>query len=148
MNKTQLWSSTNTKSHLIPYTEGLACAMWDDGVNNYTFVRTEQTKWYVMRKTHMMSLIDSVPIKDVRDQLMFYRVRVVTISDDGFMSCSCGAPQRYLMPYRHICNILKDVKLFQPSLFNLRWWNKFNYFHKKHMVWNLFHQYLIQWKWH
>lgn len=105
--------------------------MWDDGVNNYTSFRTEQRKWYVMRKTHMMSLIDSVSIKDVRDQPMFYRVRVVTMCDDGFMSCSCGGPHRYVMPCRHICNVLNDVKLFQPSLFNLRWWNKFNYFHEK-----------------
>ena len=40
------------------------------------------------------------------NQLFFDQVCLISISNDGYMSCSCGGIQRYLMPRHHICAIL------------------------------------------
>ena len=44
-------------------------------------------------------------------KLLYDRVRLVSIDTDGFMSCSCGKVQIYLMPCRHLCVIISFKKL-------------------------------------
>ena len=39
-------------------------------------------------------------------KLLYDRVSIVRIDTDGFMSCSYGKAQIYLMTYRHICAII------------------------------------------
>ena len=57
------------------------------------------------------------------------RVRIVSIDCEGFMSCSCGYVQMYLMPCRHICAVIDDKQLYAPSMFHIRWHKLYNYYH-------------------
>ena len=62
-------------------------------------------------------------------QLIYDRVRIVSIDSDGFMSCSCGKVQMYLMPCQHICAIISLKKYYVPSMFHIRWHKLYNYYH-------------------
>jgi hypothetical protein len=61
----------------------------------------------------------------------YARVRVVTVTDDNFMTCSCKLYQRWLMPCSHMYYLIEDEILFTPDLFYIRWWKHFNYLFKK-----------------
>ena len=62
-------------------------------------------------------------------KLLYDRVRIVSIDCEGFMSCSCGYVQMYLMPCRHICAVIDDKQLYVPSMFHIIWYKLYNYYH-------------------
>ena len=64
------------------------------------------------------------------EPMKYDRVRMVNISTDGYMSCSCGYIQRMLMPCRHVCAIINEAELYTPSLFHIRWYKLYNYYYK------------------
>ena len=63
---------------------------------------------------------ESSPIK-------FDRCRLVSIVN-GYMSCSCGDTQQYLMPCRHICAVINKKEYMTPELYNIRWYKTFAYY--------------------
>ena len=62
-------------------------------------------------------------------KMIYDRVRIVNIDCEGFMSCSCGKVQMYMMPCRHICAIIDKKEFYVPSMFHIRWHKMFNYYH-------------------
>jgi len=60
----------------------------------------------------------------------FDRIRVIDLSNDGFINCSCGEVNQYMWPCRHIIAFL--LKYHPTSineyLFHMRYWNIFNYY--------------------
>ena len=63
-------------------------------------------------------------------ELVFQRVRKVTIDTDGYMTCTCGYVQRMLMPCSHICAVIGKTEYYEPSMFHVRWYKMFNYFYR------------------
>ena len=47
-------------------------------------------------------------------------MRIITIIDDKFASCSCGLPARKKIPCRHLISVLGDI---HPCMFGIRWLN-------------------------
>ena len=47
------------------------------------------------------------PSLDESQKLYYGRVIPVSIDPEGFMSCTCGKMQQYLMPCAHICAVLE-----------------------------------------
>ena len=63
-------------------------------------------------------------------ELVFQRVRKVTIDTDGYMTCTCGYVQRMLMPCTHICAVIGKTEYYEPSMFHVWWYKMFNYFYR------------------
>jgi len=124
MNTHSLWSNSNTKDVLTPYAEGLACDNFDKK-EYYNVHRNSKSSWLVLNKLAGTT----PPIDDMSKLIKFDRVRVVQIDANQFMSCSCGYCQRFLLPCRHVCAVLKDLKYYEPSLFHIRWHKSFNYYY-------------------
>ena len=124
MNKKKLWSDSLTRDSLTTYAEGLACDNFDRG-KTYHIRRIDQNSWYVLKHCAGKSKFDSRE----SGALLYDRVRHVGIDSDGFMSCSCGKVQMYLMPCQHICAIIAEKKYYVPSMFHIRWHKMFNYYH-------------------
>jgi hypothetical protein len=64
----------------------------------------------------------------------FARLRIVKLSKEGFMNCSCCFPQRWFMPCSHILAVIDNIKYLTPSLIHIRWWKHFNYLFKEKMI--------------
>ena len=98
-----------------------------DRRTQYTNIRTSNNKWLVV---HKQSLDDSIKgtwdPKRSHKSIQFIRLRCVKIDSEGFMSCSCEFPSRWLLPCAHICNVLYKSDYFIPELIHLRWWKHFN----------------------
>jgi hypothetical protein len=121
-----LWSDSLTKDYLTTYAEGLACVNFDNRLN-YHVRRKDADTWYVLNKDidgeHALnSNRENIPIQ-------FYRVRKVSIDQEGYMSCSCGYVQRMLMPCVHVCAVVGKKEYYVPSLFHIRWYKTFNYYY-------------------
>ena len=54
---------------------------------------------------------------------------MITIIRDGYISCSCGGAQRYLMPCRHVCAVIVKREYYEPSMFHYLWHKIYNYYH-------------------
>lgn len=124
MNKNKLWSDSLTRDSLTTYAEGLACDNFERG-KTYNIRRNDQYSWYVLKDCAGTSQFDSRE----SGTLLYDRVRHVVIDSDGFMSCSCGKVQMYLMPCQHICAIISQKKYYVPSMFHIRWHKMYNYYH-------------------
>ena len=124
MNNSVLWSNSITKDILTEYAEGLACNNFDRRIL-YHVRQISQYKWMVIYKKHV-----SGQNKKLSSELMFQRVRTVTIDTDGYMTCTCGYVQRMLMPCTHICAIIGDIEYYEPSMFHIRWYKMFNYYYR------------------
>ena len=59
--------------------------------------------------------------------IQFDRCRLVTI-ENGYMTCSCGNTQQYLMPCRHICAVIREKRYMVSDLYNIRWFKTFAYY--------------------
>ena len=130
INSINKWSTSNTKAYLTDYAEGIACRNFDNK-DNYV-------KRYIGNKEFLVcsnSLIDEISYNDLCNSCApitrFNRVRKVTITPDGFITCSCKEPQRWLLPCRHICCVIGDPKFYTEDLFHIRWWKHFEYIFKK-----------------
>ena len=124
MNKNKLWSDSLTKNSRSTYAEGLACNNFDKRTL-YNIWRNDENTWWVLKKvagTMACASYDSCKI-------LYDRVRIVCIDSEGFMSCSCGKVQMYLMPCEHLCAIIEKKNLYVPSMFHIRWHKLFNYYH-------------------
>ena len=124
MNKYKLWSDSQTKNALTTYAEGLACDNFDNR-KIYNVWRNDANSWWVMKKTAGTSAMVSYESSEI----LYDRVRIVNIDCDGFMSCSCGKVQMYMMPCRHICAIIDKKEFYVPSMFHIRWHKMYNYYH-------------------
>ena len=125
LNNTNLWSNSLTKDVLTPYGEGLACAQFDQRIY-YNVHRNDQHLWWVLNKKAGCPFVDE---RHDECKVRFDRVRIVSIDVNGFMSCSCGYVQRFLLPCRHICAVLDNIQYYVPSLFHVRWHKDYNYYH-------------------
>ena len=101
MNKIKLWSDSLTKDALTTYAEGLACDNFERG-KTYHIRRNDEYSWWVLKDCAGTLPLDSTE----SGTLLYDRVRHVGIDCNGFMSCSCGKVQMYLMPCQHICAII------------------------------------------
>ena len=124
MNKNKLWSDSSTKESLTTYAGGLACDNFERG-KIYNIWMNDENSWRVLNKCS--GTIGCVSYES--RQLIYDRVRIVSIDSDGFMSCSCGKVQMYLMPCQHICAIISLKKYYVPSMFHIRWHKLYNYYH-------------------
>ena len=121
-----LWSRSVSKSLLTDYAEGIFISNFDKGLTDYVVTPINTHLWYVVHKesAHSPQLKDSSP-------RCYLRVRIVKMSPNNFLVCSCGYCHQYLIPCKHICAVVKDVKHFTPKSFHMRWWKHFNYFFGK-----------------
>ena len=122
INTENLWSDSLTNDVLIVYTEGLACNNFDKKTI-YNVKRHKKYTWYVLKKS---AAEECEPAST--NQLSFDRVCMIIIHD-GYMSCSCGSVHRYLMPCRHICDVITKREYYEPSMFHVRWHNIYKYYH-------------------
>ena len=105
MNKNKLWSDSLTKDSLTTYAEGLACDNFEWG-KTYHIRRNDESSWWVLK-----DCAGTLPVASRESETLLYdRVRQVVIDSDGFMSCSFGKVQMYLMPCQHICAIISQKK--------------------------------------
>ena len=121
-----LWSRSVSKSLLTDYAEGIFIHNFDRGTTNYVVAPINSHLWYVLHKesAHSSKLPESSP-------RYYLRVRIVTMSRNNFLMCSCGYCHQYLIPCKHICAVVKDVNHFTQKSFHMRWWKHFNYYYGK-----------------
>ena len=112
MNKNKLWSDSLTRDSLTTYAEGLACDNFERGKKCH-IRRNDQNSWLVLKDCAGTLKVDSRE----SGTLLYDRVRHVVIDSDGFMSCSCGKVQMYLMPYQHICAIISQKNIMYLQCF-------------------------------
>ena len=108
LNRATLWSDSQTKDILTSYAEGLACVRFDMR-DLYNVRLYKKHQWLVMKKDDVQDNRKSKS-KD-KSPVKFDRCRFVQIVN-GYMTCSCGDTQQYLMPCRHICAVIKEKKIF------------------------------------
>lgn len=118
------WTRTSVKNILTKYALGIFCNNFDRKVD-YHAVRIDQFQWLVCHK----SLLKPKHSKSTHPK--FLRVRLVLISHDGFINCSCGKTGEYLLPCQHICTVVNDDEYYSPEMFHIRWHKHFNYFHDR-----------------
>ena len=102
---------------LTPYGEGLACAQFNKRIN-YNVHRNDKKLWWVSNKKAGCPSEDDM--NDECSKVRFDRVCIVLIDVNGFMSCSCGHVQRFLLSCRQICAVLGYIEYYEPSLFHIR----------------------------
>ena len=117
VNNTNIWSSSLIKDALTPYGEELACAQFDQRIH-YNVHRNDKYLWWVLNKK--AGCPSEANMNDECSKVRFDRVRIVVIDVNGYMSCSCGHVQRFLLPCRHICAVLGYIEYYKPSLFHIR----------------------------
>ena len=127
INVSKIWTISKTSKYLTDYAEGIACANFDRK-DQYTSRYIGLHTWVVCAS----SVIDDILNNRSDKQLppTFSRVRIVSLDNNGYMNCSCGYPQRFLMPCTHICKIITDKDYYTADLFHIRWWKHFHYFFK------------------
>ena len=113
---------------MTEYAEGLACNNFDRRAN-YTSRKITDNVWYVMYKSHLCNGKMTGHIG-----LSFKRLRIVTLHDAGYMSCSCGYVQRMMMPCSHICSLMQDAKEYIPTMFHIRWHKLFSYYFRNQNI--------------
>ena len=79
--------------------------------------------------------IQDSPIQQQKG-LSFKRVRIVTLNDNGFMTCSCGYVQRMMMPCSHICCVIQNANEYIPTMFHIRWHKLFSYYYRNQNILN------------
>ena len=125
INTHNLWYNSNTKDVLTPYAEELACDNFD--IKKYYNVhRNTLLSWFVLNK----EVGSSHSKDDNAPNIRFDRVIIDQIDEHEFMLCSCGYFQRFLLPCRHFCAVLKGIKYNEPYLFNIRWYKYFSYYYE------------------
>ena len=125
LNRATLWSDSQTKDILTSYAEGLACVRFDMR-DLYNVRLYKKHQWLVMKKDDVQDNRKSKS-KD-KSPVKFDRCRFVQIVN-GYMTCSCGDTQQYLMPCRHICAVIKEKKYLEASFYNIRWYKTFAYYY-------------------
>ena len=114
------WSSTDARKFLTKYALGLFCKNYDRRKEYFTR-RINMFEWLSMRE-------DDFEIKnDENFTPEFLHCRKITIDDDGYMNCSCGKTNEYLLPCVHICSVINDDEKFTPDCFHIRWHKQFAY---------------------
>ena len=89
IKRERFWSESMTKNVLTMYAGGLACNTLD------------KSKFYdVMRyaKDALKKSIGEVGEPNSTNKLLFDQVRLIIISHDGYILCTCGGAQSSLMP--------------------------------------------------
>ena len=113
MNRSAIWNNVPVLNILTPYAQGLVCKRFD--VHDQYIVRLYgDYQWLVVKKSHLEEKPkdDENTDDENTQQLYFTRVRLVQIID-GFMDCTCGDVQQYLMPCRHIFAVIKKKEYIQ-----------------------------------
>ena len=130
INTNKLWSNSKTSDYLTTYAEGIMCDIFDRRTQ-YTNIRTSSKEWLVIHKNSLDDCIgETWDITKNHSSMHFSRLRTVSLNTEGFMTCSCEFPSRWLLPCSHICNVLHNTKYFIPELMHIRWWKHFNYLYK------------------
>ncbi len=120
-----MYSKSETFQFLTKYAEGILLARIQK--SKKYFIRQQTiTLWYVM--------YDSNNANDSQSDIFprYKRVREVSISryrNCDIMTCSCGSPQRWLLPCQHCIAVLNSVDsvVVLPNI-HLRWWKHFSYY--------------------
>ena len=113
-----------TKDLLTKYAEGLACVRFDMR-NQYDVRLYKKHHWFVMKKRNQNT---DTKDKGRKHSIKFDRCRSVQIIN-GYMNCSCGDTQQYLMPCRHMCAVIKEKEYLVPQLYHVRWYKTFEYYY-------------------
>ena len=122
LNRNSLWSDSQTRDLLTKYAEGLACVRFDTR-DSYDVRYYREYKWLVMAKENT-----ETHNPNEREPLKFERCRLVQIIN-GYMTCTCGDTQQYLMPCRHMCSVIKEKKYLVSQFYDIRWFKTFGYYY-------------------
>ena len=126
-----LWSRCQVKDVLTKYALGLFCKNFDRRTE-YIFSNNGKNKWLVGHK----SIFEKHSEK--RSMLPnFTRIRQVCLTEESFLTCSCGRTTQYLLPCVHICTVVDDESHFGPYQFHVRWHKDFAYLHNTDYDWCL-----------
>lgn len=98
--KTPLHSSTSTVQHLQPEAEGKLQEGLDMS-DNYMSIRLSSDKWLLLYGQERKIGRGNSP------KPVFERVRVVSIDENGHISCSCGGTHRYGIADSHVTHVAK-----------------------------------------
>lgn len=63
----------------------------------YASMRIDETTWWILRCAPRKRAVGPKPV--------FERVRVVTVNEQGHMECTCGYPNQYGIPDRHMAHV-------------------------------------------
>ena len=119
--KRVMWSRCMVKDVLTKYALGLFCKNFDRRLD-YLPLSLNQTEWLVVHKNFFDNTVNA------GKSPKFKRVRKVKMDDQGFMNCSCGRTNEYLLPCSHICSVVKQEGYFGPDQFHIRWHKDFCYY--------------------
>lgn len=123
IDKSVCWTTCGVKDIITKYALGLFCKNFDRR-REYLSVQVDTNKWLVTHLTNISSH------KKERSIPRFMRVRKVLLDKDGFMNCSCGRTNEYLLPCVHICKVVDKEEYFGPEQFHVRWHKDYNYYYK------------------
>jgi hypothetical protein len=116
IDKRMLWSELPTNHHLNNRGESLVAVQWDLS-SNYQVLRFTKYKWKVFL---MDAKQPEGPIP------VFRRVRIVEVSDEGCLQCSCCLFQRHGYGCRHILSVIKtevpQYRGFEVEDVSVHWW--------------------------
>ena len=115
-------SKCQVKDILTKYALGLFCKNFDRRLRYITIVINEN-EWLVPH----VAIFEKDSSKTNTPQ--FQRIRKVTLDEKGFLNCSCGKTNEYLLPCVHICRIVNDESFFGPTQFHIRWHKDFCYYY-------------------
>ena len=133
INETKHWTRSSTSNFLTRYMEGIFLKNFDiRKIYHKSYIGNNC--WYVLHKGVLNKILSTDNEEDIHfpmkkdGEAKYNRVRVVSIDNDGFITCSCGYVQRYLCPCRHVCCVLDREEFIRAELFHIRWWKHYNYY--------------------
>ena len=122
MEREVCWSRANVRNDITKYALGLFCKNFDKR-NNYHTVRVGEFEWLSLHVDEFTKKISKMEAPS------FKRVRIITLSKDGFLNCSCGKTGEYLLPCKHICSVVEEDKFFSLQSIHIRWHKQFGLLH-------------------
>ena len=116
------WTRSGVKDILTTYALGIFCKNFDRR-GEYYVEKNNEKSWYVC---HEKTFGEPTT---VLYHPRFTRVRKVSLDGRGFLNCSCGRTNNYLLPCSHICAVVGEDHLFTPESFHIRWHKHYSYLH-------------------
>jgi hypothetical protein len=120
-----LWSSLPTANHVTPYAESIIDGISKKGTSScYVCKQTGPVCWEVQYK----ELAPPVVLSPQKTPIpVFWRLRTVHLSEDGYLMCDCKHFERTGIPCAHTWKTIKhhfpDWKGFTHHDVSPRWWS-------------------------
>ena len=125
MNKTNLWSQLNTKDYLTKYAEGYSNELWDAS-QKCRGIQLDNKKYLVYVPYDFDERKEEKKVVP-----SYYRVRTVTLTESGYMNCSCGLSVRMKMPCKHIIYVVGTTDI---QMYGIRWYKHYQHYFEREVA--------------